>query len=324
MTINRHHRLAALACTVAMTAFVLAAPDAAAEDPPAEEAQTEPSKTEPGKPETAEPAKDAAAEPKPEPAPGEDPAATPVAKPTPKARPTVAMPDLGGTSGDQDIYGLSDDLVPPGSRLDWAKRRDIKVVQKRAVVKEGRHGLSLLIGAVPNDDFWTYITAGLGYNYYFSEDLALNIHGVYTAEQATSLRNKLQGQRPEGFELQVRLPQTLTAYASAGADWNLLHGKIGFFGTQLGEFDVALCFGVGAVVTTVTTQAYPLGKQRIDAAGNVGASAQFYLSEHFALRADYHQLFYPGFNDQKNDASGGLAHPLAVFIGLTYFTAPPQ
>lgn len=317
-----------------MTAFVLAAaPAAAAEDPPAEEGKaepgksehgkSEPGKTEPAKDAAAEPAKDAAAEPKPEPAPGEDPV-TPVAKPTPKAKPTVAMPDLGGASGDQDIYGLSDDLVPPGSRLDWAKRRDIKVVQKRSVVKEGRHGLSLLIGAVPNDDFWTYITAGLGYNYYFSEDLALNVHGVYTAEQATSLRNKLQGQRPEGFELQVRLPQTLTAYGSAGADWNLLHGKIGFFGTQLGEFDVALCFGVGAVVTTVTTQAFPLGKQRIDAAGNVGASAQFYLSEHFALRADYHQLFYPGFNDQKNDASGGLAHPLAVFIGLTYFTAPPQ
>lgn len=280
-----------------------------ADDPPAEAPKTDPA-----------PAADPVPEPKAEPAPAE-PKAEP-AKPEPKAKP-APMPDLGGGSADQDVYGISDDLVPPGSRLDWAKKRDIKVVQKRAVVKDGRHGMSLLLGAVPNDDFWTYINAGLGYNYYFSEDLALNVHGIYTYNQATSLRTKLEGQRPEGFELTVRLPQTLTAYASAGVDWNLLHGKIGFFGTMLGEFDVALCFGIGAVMSKVTTQENPQGAQRIDAAGNAGASAQFYLSEHFALRADYHQLFYPKFNDKTKIADNGVAHPLSVVIGLTYFTSPP-
>lgn len=259
-----------------------------------------------------------AEEPKPEP--------KPQPKPEPKAKKTKeAMPDLGGASGGEvDVYGIGDDLVPPGSRMDWAKRRDIRVVQKREVVKEGRHGLSVLAGVVPNDDFWTYISGGLGYNYYFSEDLALNVHAVYTYDKATSLRTKLESNRPEGYELQVRLPQTLVGYTSAGIDWNLLHGKIGFFGTKLGEFDMALCFGVGAVSTKVTTQQFPAGIMRIDAAGNVGGYLQFYLSERFALRLDYHHLFYPAFDDAKNDSSGGLARPLAVTAALTWFTAPPQ
>ncbi len=296
--------------SLALAAALVPAPSWA-DDPPVDPPKADPA--------PAAPAADPAPEPKAEPAP--EPKAEP-AKPEPKAKP-APMPDLGGGASDQDVYGISDDLVPPGSRLDWAKKRDIKVVQKRAVVKDGRHGMSLLVGAVPNDDFWTYLSAGLGYNYYLSEDLALNVHGIYTYNQATSLGTKLEGQRPEGFELTVRLPQTLTSYASAGVDWNLLHGKIGFFGTMLGEFDVALCFGVGAVLTRVTTQEHPQGEQRIDAAGKAGASAQFYLSEHFALRADYHQLFYPKFNDKNGKADAGLAHPLSVVIGLTYFTSPP-
>lgn len=272
----------------------------------------------PAEPASAEPAEAAPAEP-----------ATPPPAPTKAAADKQAeaadTPTLGGA--DADLYGISNDAVPPGSRLDWAERRDIRVVQKRAVVKEGRHGFSLVGGVVPNDDFWTYVAGGLGYNYYFSEDLALSVHGAYSYGVQSSLRQKLEGTRDEGgYGLEVRLPQTLLGYASVGVDWNLLHGKIRFFSTRLVEFDLALCMGIGAVMTKVTTQqsGEADAKVRPDAAGNLGGYVQFYLTDQLAFRLDVHQLFFPAFNDKSGDATGGLSHPLATTLALTWFTSAPQ
>ena len=94
-----------------------------------------------------------------------------------------------------------------------------------------------------------------------------------------------------------------------------MHGKFGFFGTSLTEFDVGLVFGIGAVMTTVTDKA-KVSKAKFSPAGSIGADVFFYLSESWALRADYRQYFYPA-------DGGGVSFPLAVTLGLTYFTAAP-
>jgi outer membrane beta-barrel protein len=274
----------------------------------------------------------AAAAPTPAPAPAPAaPAAAPAA--TPEAAPAAATPAPAAEEPVpevepkptmiEDAYGFSDDVAPVGSRLEWAARRDLRVIQKRSVLKEGRHGFTLFGGVVPNDDFFTYITGGLGYNYYFSEDLALSIHGAYTYDQKTSLESSLSKPREtnEGPGLEVRLPQVLQSYASAGIDWNLLHGKVGFFTTNLLEFDLALSFGAGAVMTTIT----PKGQDpftQFDPAGNVGAGLQFYLTNSFALRLDYHQFFYPALRGQPG--GGGVSYPIAATVALTYFTAGLQ
>lgn len=290
-----------LACLVASAAWAQAAGDPPASDTPkAEEPSAEAPKAE---------------APKPEP------------KPEPKKKPKKdeAMPDLGAGGMDADAYGIADELVPAGSRMEWATRRDIRVVQKRAVIKEGRSGFSLIGGVVPNDDFWTYVVGGLGYNYYLSEDLAIAVSAAYTYDAPSSLPEKLQGKRDDGgYELKVRLPQTLQGYASAGVDWNLMHGKIRFFSTRLFEFDLALCVGLGAIATKVTVQTATAPATRIDPGGTVGGYAQFYLTERLAFRIDFHQLFYPAFNDKSGKGDGGLSHPLATTLALTWFTAPPQ
>jgi outer membrane beta-barrel protein len=267
----------------------------------------------------------AAAQPSPEPtatAPAAEPPADPAPAPAPEAAPAEPAPAVAAPSVMDDAYGFSDEAVPPGSRLDWAARRDIRVIQKRGVLKEGRHGFSIFGGVVPNDDFFTYITGGLGYNYYFSEDLSLSVHGAYAYDQKTSLEESLSLPREtnEGPGLEVRLPQVLQAYASAGVDWNLLHGKIGFFTTRLTEFDLALSFGVGAVSTVITNKGQESAPiTQIDPAGNVGAGLQFYLSNSFALRLDYHQFFYPALRGQPG--GGGVSYPIAATMALTYFTA---
>ncbi len=272
-----------------------------------------------------------------EPAPAAPEASAPA--PVPEAAPAEAkpakadaVPDVGASV--ESAYGISDDSVPPGSRLDWAARREIRVIQKRAILKEGRHGLSLSLGVVPNDDFFAYVAMGLGYQYYFSEDFALRIRANYTQPQQTSLQSSLTASRPEGPGLEVRLPQTLLGYALAGLDWNLMHGKFGFFTTRLIEFDLSLNFGVGAVMTKIVDQ----GKENApvyapDPAGNVGATLQLYLSDRLALGIDYTQLFYPKLKDLFNVANlqpaghpgaGGVSHPLAATVTLTWFTAGLQ
>lgn len=269
--------------------------------------------------ETAPPA--AAAEPAKEEAP---PAATPEPKAEPEKAPEVVAPVTPAS----DPYGLSDDAVPPGGRLEWAKRRDIRVVQKRTMLKEARHSFSLQAGVVPNDDFYTYVVGGLGYAYYLSEDLAVTLHGSYAYDKQTSLQDGLTKPRPEGPGLEVRLPQKLQGMAVAGIDWNLLHGKIGYFSTRLTEFDVALNFGVGAVRTGITNQGdvdkegNQIYHYQFDPAGALGAGVLFYLSNSWALRLDYHQYFYPALRGAPG--GGGVSYPIAGTIAVTYFTDAPQ
>ncbi len=257
-------------------------------------------------------------------APAAEPAKAPETKPEPEKAPDVSNPTSGG-----DLYGLTNDDVPPGGRIEWARRRDIRVVQKRSMLKEARHSFSLLAGVVPNDDFYTYVVGGLGYAYYLSEDLAITLHGAYTFDQQTSLQSSLTAPRPEGPGLEVRLPQKLQGLAVAGIDWNLMHGKIGYFSTRLTEFDIALSFGVGAVRTGITNQGdidpktlAQIYHYQFDPAGALGAGVLFYLSNSWALRLDYHQYFYPALRGAPG--GGGVSYPIAGTIAVTYFTDAPQ
>lgn len=274
-----------------------------------------------------------AAEPAPAAAPAADAApaaeaAKPAEAPVKEAAPAKeAVPEVGAPA--ENAYGIREDDVPPGARLDWAGRREIRVIQKRAILKEGRHGLSINAGVVPNDDFFAYVALGAGYQYYFSEDLALRIRASYTAPQQTSLQSSLTASRPDGPGLEVRLPQTLLGYALAGVDWNLLHGKFGYFTTRLMEFDVSLNFGVGAVMTKIIDQGKEANPTYApDPAGNVGMTLQMYISDRLALGLDYTQLFYPKladlFGSTSHPGKGGVSHPLAATITLTWFTAGIQ
>ena len=139
--------------------------------------------------------------------------------------------------------------------------------------------------------------------------------GSYTYDQKTSLEGWLIKPRPNGPQLEVRLPEVLNATGTGALIWNLVHGKFGFFGTGLAEFDAGLVFGIGAVMTTVTDKAKK-SKPKFSPSGSIGADVFFYLSDSWALRADYRQFFYPA-------DGGGVSFPIAVTLGLTYFTAAP-
>ncbi|MBP47265.1 MAG: hypothetical protein CMH53_04950, partial [Myxococcales bacterium] len=244
------------------------------------------------------------------PAPAAEPTPVPAASEKPATSEASAAPNIGAGIND---YGVVEESVPVGARMEWAERRSLKVIQKRDVLKQGRHAFTLLGGVVPNDDFFAYINAGLAYNYYFSEDINLEVRGGYTFAQKTSLENSLTAARPTGPGLNVRLPQTMIGHLSVAGMWNLMHGKIGFFETGLIEFDLGLSFGIGAIMTDV--QGKSEAGAKFDGQGNIGLTWQFYMSQRWAIRLDYRQFFYP-------KEGSGLSFPIAASIGLTYFTAP--
>lgn len=223
------------------------------------------------------------------------------------------IPDVTAGSS-MSAYGVSDGAVPPGGTIEWATRRKIRVIQKREVLKQGRHGFSLNLGVVPNDDFFAYATGALGYSYYFSEDLALELVGAGTYPSKTSLEASLQASRPDGPDLIVRLPETLRGYTSAAVTWYFLHGKLGFFDTNLIEFDAGINFGIGANAT-FAEEKDGATSLLIKPNGNIGLAMLFYVGERWAIRWDYKQLFYPM-------KGGGVAFPISTTLGLAWFTAP--
>lgn len=270
------------------------------------------------------PADSAPADAPPADAPGSDPAADPAGGAdgagTDSADPAagantkdMTAPAVGGPT-DMSAYGVTEGAVPPGGTIEWAQRRKIQIIQKRNVLKQGRHAFTLNAGVVPNDDFFAYVAGGLGYSYFFSEDLALELAGSYTFPAKTSLQASLEASRPDGPDLIVRLPETLRGYSSAALSWYVLHGKLGFFTTNLIEFDVGVNFGVGANATFAEKKD---GETLllIKPNGNIGLSMLFYMSERWAFRFDYKQLFYPM-------EGGGVAFPISTTLGLAFFTAP--
>jgi len=211
-------------------------------------------------------------------------------------------------------FALDDDVAtPPGGEITWARRREIRVIQKRSFLKEKRHAFSIEGGVIPNDDFFTYVPVGGAYNYFFSEDLALELSGAYAINQMTSLKGALTKPRPFGPGLEVRLPETLQWQGGASVLWSLVHGKLAFFSTALGEFDVALAFGVGAIGTKVTSKAGETAMRTVPE-GHAGLGISFYMSQALALRLDYRHFFYAA-------DGGGVSYPAQFTLGLTYFTA---
>ncbi len=300
-------------CSIWTVSLLLSLPSmawaqAAEGDPPAEESSPEAS---------------VEAEPKADEAPAEKAEEEPADK-APEAEPKkAAEPARDKAEGEPEAsdagsvsaadYGVQEGGA--GASMQWAANREVRVIQKREVLKEARHQFSLIGGVVPNDDFFAYVDAGAAYDYYFSEDIAIELRGAYTFPQQTSLEATLEKQREQGGPgLEVRLPETLRAHASLSAVWNLLHGKIGFFSTRLTEFDLGLSFGVGSVLTNLTAKG---GAETLRFApqGNMGAVLQFYLGSRFVLRVDFRQFFY-----QAN--GGGVSFPISTTVGLSYLTAP--
>lgn len=218
---------------------------------------------------------------------------------------------------------LAENSAPPIDEqfdLYWAKRREIKNIHKRLFLKDGRHEFVLTAGIIPNDEFYTYYPVGIKYDYYFSEDFALELAGTYMPHKKTDLQSFIEEDLFSGIE--VRLPQSLVWQSGIGVVWTPLHGKVAIFDTKLGHFDFGIALGVMALGSDVQQENTTDIKPRIDVGGNVGATVRFYLNNFIAVRLDYRHFFFNGRN--LDDKAAGLSYPAEISLGVSFFTAAPK
>ncbi|MFT7624851.1 MAG: outer membrane beta-barrel protein [Myxococcota bacterium] len=213
--------------------------------------------------------------------------------------------------------------TPPAAPLEqqfdryWADKRDVRNIHKRLFLKDGRWEFTISAGVIPNDDFFTYYPIGVKVNYYFTEDIAVELAGSYMIDQDSDLKRFLSEDILEG--IQVELPQSLVWQAGAGVLWTPLHGKVAIFDTKLGHFDFGFALGVMALGTEVQAEGEAEATGRVDVGGNVGATVRFYLLEFLALRLDYRHYFYNA--RDADDNSRGLSYPAEISLGVSFFTS---
>lgn len=197
----------------------------------------------------------------------------------------------------------------------WGKKREIKVIQKRLFMKDGRHEFSFYSGVLPNDEFLVYFPAGLRYDYFISEDLAIELFGTYLYGMETGLGDFL-GDRKQGFGIKIHthLPQKLKWTGGLEGLWSPIHGKVGVFTRSLVHFDWHLALGAGAIGTEVATREEGgQAKSKTDVAANFGSGIRMYLNDWFALRLEYRHFFYAA-------EQGGVSYPVEISLGASLFT----
>ena len=206
--------------------------------------------------------------------------------------------------------------------LYWGEKRDVTNIHKRLFLKQGRHEFTVNGGVIPNDDFFTYYPIGLKYDYYFTEDIAIEVAGEYMVKSESDLRNFIEKDILDGDVIDVQLPQYLEWQAGVGVVWTPIYGKFGAFATKLAHFDFGIELGVMALGTRVHKEGETEDKARIDVGGNVGATVRFFVLDFFAIRIDYRHFFYNA--RDADDESRGVSYPAEITLGLSFWTPEPK
>lgn len=217
--------------------------------------------------------------------------------------------------------GLTKAYAQEPSALDkeldrvWGKERDIRVIEQRAFEKDGRHEFSLLFGVAPNDPFFYYIPVGLRYDYYLLESVAVEFAGAYVFHPESSLRSFIKS----NFlgVAHVCLPQRVEWYAGMNVYWAPIYGKLAIFTSKISSFDLGFILGAAAIGSHIEEGGVFKRKSTPDPAGYAGLGFHFFISDLFALRADYRHYVFPA-----ND--GGARTMAEITFGFAVFTKAPK
>lgn len=197
----------------------------------------------------------------------------------------------------------------------WGKKRDVRVIQKRLFLKDGRWEFTPFGGIIPNDEFFLYGPLGLRVAYFIDEDFSIEVNGAYLVSGRSDLEEFLED--PEiGLGLIVDLPQQLEWYAGANGTWSPIHGKFGIFTTKLTHFDIFLSFGAGAIGTKTFVRD-EFDSRKVDIQGNLGLGFRLFLLDWLALRLEYRHYIYMA-------EGGGVSYPAELSLGVSFFTSAPQ
>ncbi len=193
----------------------------------------------------------------------------------------------------------------------WAKTRDIYTVEKRPFQKQGRFSATVYGGIIPNNIFEQYYPAGVRLDYYWLENIGLELAGSYAFKSDTGLSNTITDQQGANAQ-QILIGDTQVFHTNFGVLWSPFYGKTAFYNSALDYFDLYVFGGAGLVVTKTPSDFNAKATSNTNPEGVLGAGAAFYLGKHATVRADFRQFVF-----QK--VTGGVANPSEVSLGLGWF-----
>ena len=223
-----------------------------------------------------------------------------------------------------DVGPPINEMTPSGLKrhdLFWADKRKVDAIQKRGFLKEARHEFTVHTGVIPNDEFYTYISMGGRYSYFFAEDIGMELWATYEHALETGFEALLED-RAEDL-LKVEVPQSVMLLAGVNAVWSPLHGKFAMFDSSLVHFDAYLSLGAGFILTQIRDLVGTEEALEPDMAGNVGMGFRIFLSDWVSLRTDMRQYFYPAW-DPQGEATSKVAHPFEITLGVSLWTSAPE
>jgi outer membrane beta-barrel protein len=185
-------------------------------------------------------------------------------------------------------------------------KRAYRGVVPRMFQKALRHELSAMGGWFAADLADGAPIYGGAYTFHFSEDLGLEASYFRTRQSYRLLEAVVD--RQQGL-VQLEDVETTTQQLFMGhLVWSLAYGKVRWLGGAIGRFDFYLSLGAGAIDDR-------RGSPGLTGSGGVGM--KFYLTEWFALRADFRDHVH----SQRAPALGvdQVVNDISAMLGLSLF-----
>jgi outer membrane beta-barrel protein len=229
------------------------------------------------------------------------------AAPAPEGAPAAdaASADPAGQMTEASATAAEKDLEADLS-LFWGKRREVSVVQKRLVEKDGRFEATAFFGTIPNDDFIVYFPVGLRLGYHISEQFAVEYSGAYAIQKPSGLTGYLEDEL--GLKT-AQIQQKMNHYHTVDFLWAPFYGKISLLGTKLTHFETYVGLGGGFVFTETKTETNPQPQSKQGPAGNALLGFRWFINDYVNIRTDYRHFFFEKFR-------GGVSIPAEFSLGV--------
>lgn len=217
-----------------------------------------------------------------------------------------AKAEESSSDGLSSQAALEEDLA-----LVWGTNREVKVVQRREFVKDGRIEAAAFGGVVPNDDFLIYYTAGFRVGYHFTESLMVEASFSKSFQNDTGLTDFLV----EEIEInQAEIREKIQMFYNVNILWSPIYGKLSFLGTKLTHFDTFIGLGVGAFHNDERDKdSNPQPTAVIKPAANTVLGFRWHITDMINIRTEYRHYFF-----QKVARIGGISKPVELSLGVGF------
>lgn len=220
----------------------------------------------------------------------------------------AAAPSAADTAVDNAAATEAEKELEADSAMFWGRRREVKVVQKRAVEKAGRFELTPTMAIIPNDDFIVYYPVGLRVGYHLSEAFAVEASYAKAIDSNSGLSDFLE---QEAGLRRADLQETISMYYNLSLLWAPIYGKISVLGYKLAHFETYVGLGLGAIHSTEIPEGNPDGNNVIKPSANTVLGFRWFINDWLNVRTEYRHFFFEKYN-------GGVSMPVELSLGVGF------